>query len=143
RFEDGRHGRDLLVGPDPGDADAGGVAALGGDLAGFHADDVAGGGEDQDLVLGADHEGGDHGSPGGGDLDPPHTLPAPALPVEPVELRPLAVAGLGDEEDLDVVAGDVAADHHVVAVLQLHAPHAGRGPAHRPDVVLREADRHP
>src|SRR3712207_8084751 len=43
---------------------------------GLHADDVAGGREHEDLVLGLHHERGDHGTPGGGDLDAPHALTA-------------------------------------------------------------------
>src|SRR5581483_5801942 len=100
----------------------------------------AGRGEHEDLVVGAHHEGGHHRTPGGGHLDAPHALAAAALPVELVELRPLAVAGLGDEEDLHVVASHVTADDDVVGVLQLHAPHAGGGLAHWPYVVHREAD---
>ena len=78
----------------------------------------------------------------GGELDAPHALAAAALAVELVELGALAVAGVGDDEDGDVVAGHVARHDLVARRLQLHAPHAGRGPAHRPDVVLAEADGH-
>ena len=89
----------------------------------------------EDLVVEADHEGGDHVALLGGELDAAHALAAAALAVEVLELRALAVAGVGDDEHGDVVAAGVEA-HDLVAGPQLHAAHAGRRPAHRADVVL-------
>ena len=91
------------------DPHAGGVAALRRDVPDRHADDDAAGGDHEDLVVEADHERGDHEALLGGELDAPHALAAAALAVELVELGALAVAGVGDDQDGDVVAGDVAA----------------------------------
>ena len=55
--------------------------------------------DDEDLVVEADHERGDHDALLGRELDAPHALAAAALAVELVELGALAVAGVGDDED--------------------------------------------
>ena len=54
---------------------------------------------------------------------------------------PLAVAVLGDDEQLGVLAGDVHRQHPVLARSggDVHALDAGGVAAHRPDVVLAEA----
>ena len=65
-------------------------------------------------------------------------------PVDAVRLR-----GLGDAFDrmpdlgMLPVADDAHREHLVVGALQLHATDAGGGAAHRPGVVLGEADRVP
>ena len=67
--------------------------------------------------------------------------PPRAWPVEPVHLGPLAVAGIGHDQDVGVVPGDVARDDLVLG-LEAHTPYAGGVPTHGPDVLLAEADRH-
>ena len=80
-------------------------------------------------------------APPGGQPDAPDPLATPGLGVEALELGPLAVAGIGDHQDVDVVAGHVAGDD-LVALPEPDAPHPGRVPAHRPHVALGEPDRH-
>ena len=124
------------------DPHAGGVAALRGDVADRHADDGAARGDDEDLVVEADHEGRDHVALLGGELDAPHALAAAALAVELVELGALAVAGVGDDAGSRRRRGRRRRTRPRRSGLQLHAPHAGGRPAHGPHVVLGEADGH-
>ena len=77
-----------------------------------------------------------------GEFDSADTLATPTLHVELVELRALSVASLGHDQDCCVVTRHVDRDHPVIRRLELHAPHAGRRPSHRPHVALVEADRH-
>ena len=72
----------------------------------------------------------------GGELDAAHALAAAALAVEPVELRALAVARLGDDAGWLVSSRATSTRHHLVVDPELHAPHAGGGPAHGPHVGL-------
>ena len=59
-----------------------------------------------------------------------------------VDLRALAVAVLGHDEQVHVVARDVHRDHLAV-LADVHAAHAGRVAAHRARVGLGEAHRQP
>src|SRR5690606_4464941 len=83
------HGGDVDVVGDVHDLHAGGVASLGGDAPDLHADGGAGGGDDEDLVVDADHERRDDLALLGGDLDAPDALAAAALGVELVQLGAL------------------------------------------------------
>ena len=57
-----------------------------------------------------------------------------------VDRRALAVAALGDDEQLLLVARDVHREDRVVLAADVHAAHAGGVAAHRARVVLVEAD---
>ena len=116
--------------------DAGGVATLRGDLAGRGADDHAAGGDQQDLLVERDHEGGHHRAPLAGQPDAAHALAAAGLAVEALELGPLAVAGVGDDQDVGVVRRHVAR-HDGVALAQADAAHAGGVAAHGAHVLPR------
>src|SRR4029077_6504977 len=65
---------------------------------------------------------------------------ASTLAREPLELRALAVAGVGDDEDVDVVAMHVDG-HDLVVVAQAHADHALGSPARRAHRLLAETNR--
>src|SRR5205823_8046705 len=109
--------------------------------------DVAGGGADRDptrrdqeeLVVETDHEGRDDIAAPGGELDSLDAHGAPTLAWETLELGALAVPGVGDDEDVDVVASHITG-HDLVAGLEAHADHAGRRATHGPHGVLVEAD---
>ena len=75
-----------------------------------------------------------------GQLDAPHALATSVLRVEMVELRALAVAGVGDDQQVDSLAGDVAG-HDLVAGPQPHAADPGRAASHGTDLGLGEPDR--
>ena len=76
-----------------------------------------------------------------GQPDATHALSTSGLSVEALELRTLAIAGVGDDEDVGVVGGHVAGDHRVT-LPQPDAAHPGRVPTHRPHVLLAETDGH-
>src|SRR5205807_2132770 len=73
--------------------------------------------------------------------DAAHALAPAALTVEVVQLRPLPEPRVGDHQDAHVVPRDVAR-HDLVAGLERHPAHAGGVPAHGPNFVLAESDRH-
>src|SRR5205823_12766800 len=95
--------------------------------------------DQEELVVEPDHEGGDHVATPGGELDPLDAHGAAALAGEALELGALAVAGIGDDEDVDIVAGHVTG-HDLVGGSKAHADDAGGRPPHGPDRVLAEAD---
>src|SRR4051794_11853755 len=71
--------------------DAGGVAALRGDLAHVHPDRHPTAGHGDDVVVETDHERRDHHALAAGETDADDALPTAALNIEPVELGALAV----------------------------------------------------
>ena len=75
-------------------------------------------------------------------LMPMHTLAAAALRVVLVELRALAVPGLGDHQDRRVVAGDVDATRPRRRCRSFMPRTPAARATHRAHVVLVEADRH-
>src|SRR6516162_290626 len=85
-------------------AHAGGVAALRGDLPNRGADEHPARRREDHVVVEVDHERGDDVAAHRGEPDPADAHAAPTLPVEPLELRALAVPGVGDDEEVDVVA---------------------------------------
>ena len=121
------------------DLDALGAAAAGADVADGGADQHALLGDHQQVLSAVHHLDGHHLAGLGGHVVVPHALAAPAR--QPVLLHRglLAVAVLGDGEDVPPRGGPGGA-HHVVAVLQPDAPDAHGLPAHGPHVVLVEAD---
>src|SRR5581483_3738643 len=133
------HGGDRLALVEVHHAHARCITALRRDVAHGGADHDATGRDHEDLVVDTDHERGHHEALLRRQLDRPDTLPTTTLPVEVLELRPLAVPRVGDDQHGDVVATRVEG-HDLVARTQLHAAHAGGGAAHRAHVVLAEAD---
>src|SRR5438067_4237946 len=119
-----RRGGDLLALVEVHDADAGGVAPLGGDVAGRGADRDPTRRDQEELVVETDHEGRDDIAAPGGELDSLDAHGAPTLAWETLELGALAVAGVGDDEDVDVVASHVAGDD-LVSRLEAHPDDAG------------------
>src|SRR5262249_48895728 len=111
------------------------------DLAGLGAHDLAVLGDQHHLVLVADGEQVDHLAVAlaGADVDQP--LAAAALHAVLVDLGAFAVAVLADGQQRLVAAADDHVDD-LLAVLRPDAPAAGGAAAHRPHVVLGEADRH-
>src|SRR5436305_776213 len=103
-LQHGRGGGDRLVLLETHDAHASGVATLRGDVARRHADGDAGRRDQEQLVVETDHEGGDDVAAPRRELDALDAHRAPALAREALELGALAVAGVGDDEDVDVVA---------------------------------------
>src|SRR5437773_3148327 len=138
--EDGCHRGDGLAGVEVHHLDAGGVAALRGDLAHRGTDGGATRGEQEDLGVEGDHEGGDDVAALGRELYALDAHGAPALARKAVELGALAVAGGGDDQDGHVVARHVTRHHHVAGP-KAHADDALGGAARRTHRVLREADR--
>ncbi len=136
------HGTHRLTRRQPGNPHPGGVPTLGRDLLDLHPDDIASRGEHEYLIVGHHGERGHHRTPGSGDLHTPHALAATALAVERLELGALPVAARAHEQHHRAVLDHRRAHHGVLGVLELHAPHAGGGPAHRAHVVLGEADGH-
>src|SRR5205807_580727 len=116
-----------------------GVSPLRGDLAGGGADGNASRGDEEELVVEADHEGGDHVAATSGQLDPLDAHRSTALAREAFELGALAVAGVGDEQDVDLVAGHVAG-HDLVARLHAHADDALGGAPGWTHLLLGEAN---
>src|SRR5436305_3209761 len=121
------------------DAHAGGVASLRRDVACRHADGDARRRDQEQLVVETDHERGDDVAASSGELDALDAHRAPALTRETLELGALAVAGVGDDEDVDVVTRQVAR-HDLVALTKAHADDAGGRAAHRSHRLLGEAD---
>src|SRR6185369_13145994 len=132
---------DAIVGVEIDDAHAHRVAALRGDLVGVNADDLALGGDEQDVVPTPDLQHADHGAVAARRLNVDDPLAGSALQAVLLERRPLAEAALRDRKDLRALLDDVGSDHLVV-VLDLDPAHAGGAAAHRADFLFREADRH-
>ena len=76
-------------------------------------------------------------------LMPFDALDASVLAAEVLELGPLAVAGVGDEQDRRVVTGDVTRHQLVVASRSFMPRTPAAVAAHRPHVALGEPDGHP
>src|SRR5882724_10414211 len=131
---------DLVVGVD--DAHAHSVAALRRHVARGHADDLALRRDHEDVVAFADLEHAHDRAVAAAGLDVDDALARAALQPVLVERRALAVAPLGDGEDLRALLHDVARDD-LVALLHLDAAHAAGAAAHRPHLVLGESDGHP
>src|SRR5690606_27850506 len=131
----GGHGHHGLVLAHVHDADTRGVAALGRDVPRRGADRLALVRDHDDLVVEGDHAGRhDRGALLADELDALDAHGPPALRRVLVQLGALAVAGLGDDEDVGVGPGHGAGDD-LVALPQLHPPDPGGTAAHGPDQV--------
>src|SRR3989454_83567 len=135
------HGAAVVVRVELDDADAPGVAALGGDVGGVEADDLALGRHDEDVVAIAPLEQGDDVAVATAGLDVDDPLARPALEPVLLERRPLAVPALGHGQDRDALLHDIGADDRV-ALFQLDASHASGAAPHRAHLLLGEADDH-
>src|SRR3954454_23436921 len=140
RFDDRCERGDALVAPEPHDDDALRSAAEPLDLVDGHADDGAARRDEHHLVAVADDA-----CPGErplrfGELNRLHAHAAAALARIIGNARALAVAVLGDDEEVGIVLRDVDRDHLVVAA-HLHPLHARSVAPHRADFLLVEADR--
>src|SRR3989475_5434104 len=132
---------DLVVGVEVDDAYAHRVAALRRNVVRVDADDLALGGDHEDVVAATHLQHPDHGAVATTGLDVDDALAGPALQAVLVERRALAVAALGDRQDLGALLHDVARDD-LVALVHLDATHAGGAAPHRPHLVFGEADGH-
>src|SRR3989442_2543034 len=133
---DAGDGADVVVRVELDDADAPGVAALGGDVGGVEADELALGRHDEDVVAIAHLEHGDDVAVATAGLDVDDPLARPALEPVLLERRPLAVPALGHGEDRDALLHDIGADNRV-ALFQLDASHASRAALHQAHLLLR------
>src|SRR5439155_26978347 len=114
------------------DADAPGVAALGGDVGGVEADELALGRHDEDVIAIAHLEHGDDVAVATAGLDVDDPLARPALEPVLLERRPLAVPAVGPGQDRDALLHDIGADD-LVAPFQPDAPYAsGAAPPRAP-----------
>src|SRR5207248_5318728 len=91
----------------------------------------------EELVVEADHEGRDDIAAPGRELDSLDAHGAPTLAWETLELGALAVAGVGDDEDVDVVARHVTG-HDLVTGLEAHPNDASGRATHGPHCVFVE-----
>src|SRR5262249_3963552 len=132
---------DLVVGVEVDDPHAHRVTALRRDIARVDTDDLALGGDDEHVVTRPDLEHAHHGAVAAAGLDVDDALAGAALQPILVERRALAIAALGDRQDLRALLHDVAGNHRVV-FLDLDATNAGGAAAHRSHLVLGEADGH-
>src|SRR5947207_14863007 len=107
----------------------------------MHPDDAALGGDHEDVVALSDLKHADHGAVAAAGLDVDDALAGATLEAIFVERRALAVAALGDRQDLRALLHDIGGDD-LVALVHLDAAHAGRAAAHPAHLVLREADGH-
>ena len=121
------------------EADALGGPAGRADLLGLDPDGLPGNRDDEEVDF-ADAQDG-HGLPDlGRDLEVDQALPAAALDAVGRGFGPLSVALLAGGEDVLVLVADGHHADDLVLFGQGHRPHAGRGPAHRPDVLFLEPD---
>src|SRR5207302_7931312 len=132
---------DLVVGVEVDDAHAHRVTALGRHVVRVHADDLAFRGDDEEVGAAPDLQHAHHRAVAAARLDVDDALTPAALQPVPLERRPLAVAALGHGQDLGALLHDVGRDD-LVALVHLDAAYPGGAAAHRPDLVLREADGH-
>src|SRR5262245_36634003 len=93
------------------------------------------------LVVVAHHAGTDQMPSGLGQLHGLHAQAAATLARIVGELGPLAVAVLGHDEQVALVDADHVGRDHLVLLAQAHPLHAGGVTAHRPRLLLAEADR--
>src|SRR5262245_11002783 len=93
------------------------------------------------LVVVAYHAGTDQMPSGLGQLHGLHAQAAATLARIVGELGPLAVAVLGHDEQVALVDADHVGRDHLVLLAQAHPLHAGGVTAHRPRLLLAEADR--
>ena len=120
------------------DAHAGGRAALLGDAAGGGALDHAADADEHQLLVLAHDERAREAALFLGQADRLDAFGAAVGLAVLADLGALAVAVLGDDEQVHVVAGDVHRDHPAV-LADVHAAHAGGVAPHRAHVGLGEA----
>src|SRR5262249_24642179 len=132
---------DLVVGVEVDDTHAHRVAPLRRYVVRVETDDLALGGDHQDIVTGADLQHTDHRAVAATGLDVDDALAGTALQSIFVERRTLAIAALGDRQDLRAFVHDVGGDDFV-PVVDVDPADAGGAAAHRSDLVLREPDGH-
>src|SRR5438067_43142 len=132
---------DLVVGVEVDDAHAHRVAALRRDVVRVDADDLALGRDHENVVTASNLQHADHGAVATAGLDVDDALARAALQAVLVERRALAVAALGDREDLRALLHDVGRDD-LVTLVHVDAAHACRAAAHRSHLVLGKPDGH-
>src|SRR5205807_113435 len=132
---------DLVVGIEVDDAHAHRVTALRRHVVRVHADDLAFRGDHEEVGAAPDLQHAHHRAVAAARLDVDDALTPAALQPVLLERRPLAVAALGHGQDLGALLHDVGRDD-LVALVHLDAAYTGGAAAHRPDLVLREADGH-
>src|SRR5262249_49656792 len=138
---DARDRAHLVVGVEVDDAHAHGIAALRGHLIGVDTDDLALGGDEQDIVTAAHLQHADHGAVAPGRLDVDAALAGAALQPVLLERCALAEAALGHRQDLAALLHHVGGDDRV-ALLDVDAAHAAGAAAHGAHFLLREPDGH-
>src|SRR6267142_1102070 len=131
-----------VVGVEVDDAYAHRVAPLRGDFAGVDADDLALGGDEQDVVALAHLQHADHGAVAAGGLDVADAFAAASSQSILLERRALAEAPLGDGQDLRPLLHDLGRDDGIV-VLDVDPAHPARAAAPREDLLFREPNDHP
>src|SRR4029077_483623 len=132
KASDGCDALALLAGDQP---DTPGVPANHTDLVDAEPDHLAAAGDQHDLVLVRHHAYADHPAGLVGGLHGDDALAAAAGEAVLVHLRALAVASLGDREQRRPRLDEVQSDH-LVALVELHAPHPVRAAAHGPRLFL-------
>src|SRR5215216_1329076 len=125
----------------PHDAHTLGRPASPADLVDARPDDLPGIGDEEDVVLVLHDQGPGQEAAGLGQLGGLDALDAPALAGVLLQRGALAVAGVGDHQQVGVRADHLHGQHLVVAS-QPHGGHAARLPTHRADVGLAEAYGH-
>src|SRR2546422_318473 len=133
-------GRDALPFLQADQAHALSVAADHADLVHAQADHLPTARDQHDLVVVRHHANADHAAGFVGGLHGDDALPAAPRETVLLHLGALTVAVLGHREQRGAGLHQVERDHLVPRV-ELHAPHAVVVAAHRPGLVLLEADR--
>src|SRR6185369_11342523 len=138
--EDALQANEAVAFVEPDQAHTLGIAALDRDFRDRRAHQRAAGADQHDLVVRLHQQRPDHLAVALADLQGDDALPAAAVDREILDQRALAIAVLRSRQHHALLVDDDQRDH-LFAHRQADAAHARRRTAHRPHVVLVEADR--